>query len=170
MISIHDTPAWERPFVTLQHVMDRFVAWTGRLPGIVQLVLYPLALALSLLHIPFALTHLLVFAVVNRIYPRKLPILTRDELREWALTASETWAARHATLGAQNPSDVADDIALPVVDALRDAADALDTDKANYDDLKRLADRLVDLHLRTAPDAHTLGLCIRQSLLSDTGT
>lgn len=168
MIPTRDVAAWEQPFCVLQRATDRFVTWSGRLPGIVQLGLYPFALAVSLLHVPFALTHLLISAIINRISSPELPTLTREELCELARTTRAKWVSRHKSLRECNPADAADDIALPVVTALAKAIDALDGHTVNRDRLNQLASQLIDLPATTAPDAHMIGLCIRRHAESDT--
>ena len=75
-----DSRTWERPFLTSQRTIDRFVSWIDRLPGIIQLGLYPLVLVVSLLHVPFALTHAVISAIINRITSTELPELTREAL------------------------------------------------------------------------------------------
>ncbi len=148
--------------------MDRFVDKTNRLPGVVQLAIDPLALAISILHMPFALTRWMISEIVNWINPRALPTLTRDELVEWSRQTHSKWLTRHDGLRQCNPIDVADGIALPVIAALKDAIDGLEDDKSDHECLNRLANKLIALPLTTAPDAHTIGLCIQRHTQSDT--
>jgi hypothetical protein len=158
----HNAANWERPFLAVQCTRDHLVTWYGELPGIVQLGLYPCALAGSLLHLPFVLSHLLISEVINKIAPPELPVLTREELCEWARTTRVKWVARHESLRQCNPADVADGIALPVITALEKAIDGLDGHDVNPKRLNQLASQLIALPAATAPDVQAIGLCIQR--------
>lgn len=160
----HEPASWERPFLLAQDAMDWFVGQMAWLPGVVQLALWPLAFAVSLLHLPFALTRLIISLIVDWIYPRELPVLTREELLEWTREVHARWVVRHEGMRECNPADVADSIALPIIAALQDAIAGLDDNQFDRVHVNRLADQLIELPMRTAPEAHSIGLCIQHNV------
>lgn len=164
MIPAHKPPNWERPFLVAQNAMDRFVEHTARLPGMFQLATWPLAFAVSLLHLPFALTHLMISLIVDWIHPRELPVLTRKELLEWTREVHAKWVVRHEGMRECNPADVADSIALPIITVLQDTIAGLDDEQFDRVRVNRLADQLIELPTRTAPEAHSIGLCIQHNV------
>ncbi len=168
MIPIHEHANWERPFLAVQGAVDRFVYQTGRLPGHVQLALFPFAFAISMLHIPFALTHFFLLAIADRFTTRELPTLTRDQLAAWSRETHTKWVARHENLRQCNPPETADAMALPVIAALRCAVHSLHDDKCELLRMNQIATQLIALPFATSPDAHTIGLCIRRYAQSDT--
>ena len=169
MIPVRENALWERPFAAAQAATDRFMTETGRLPGAVQLAMYPLAVIVATLHLPIALTHFLLSLALDRFNSCELPNLTRVELVAQMREAHQSWTMRHASLRKCNPIDVADNIALPVIVALRDAIDALDRDDVDRDRVRRAAAQLRALPSATVPDVKAIGLCLEQWTASKTG-
>jgi hypothetical protein len=168
MIPDRENALWERPFAVAQAAMDRFMTETGRLPGAVQLAIYPLAVIVATLHLPIALIHFLLSLALDRFNSCELPNPTRVELIAWMREAHKSWTMRHESLRKCNPVDVADNIALPVIVALRDAIDAIDRDDIDPDRVRRAAAQLRTLPSATAPDAKAIGLCLEQWTASET--
>jgi hypothetical protein len=162
MIPIRKPMRWEQPFVAEQNAMNAFVQKTARLPGMVQIAIYPFAVAISVLHIPFALMHVLLSLIADRIAPREIPSLSRDELVSFSSELHEKWTTRYSNLRQSNPTEIADAIALPVIDALRDAKDGLSDDNCSVSRLQQIATTLLNLPEVNSPDGHLLGLCIRK--------
>ena len=157
---------WEGDLVVVfcSSVSDWFVDRTERLPGVVQLAIWPVAFAVSILHLPFALTYLVISLIVDRIYPQELPVLSGKELLEWTREVHARWIRRHEGMCECNPKDVADGIALPIIDVLQEAIDRLDGHEFDRERVNEVADRLIKLPVGTAPDAHSIGLCIQHNL------
>jgi hypothetical protein len=162
MIQVRKPMFWERPFMAEQNAMNAFVQKTVGLPGLLQIAIYPFVVLVSVLHIPIVLTYFLLSVIVDRIVPVQVPKLSRAELGSMSRELHDKWTTRYSHLRQSNPLELADAIALPVIDALRAAIDGLSDDNCDCARLQQIATALIDLPAINSPDGHTLGLCIRE--------
>lgn len=156
--------AWERPFMAVHDALHQCVEQLEQLPFVVRSVTGPLILVLAVFYLPFVLLFLTLHLVIEWVHPRDIPILTREELVERARDAHSKWMDRHRVLCVYQSVEVADRVVLPILDALWDAIDGLGDGEFDRARAKCLADELVRVPIKIAPDAHSIGLCIRRNL------
>lgn len=167
MPPIDEPYRWEKPFLALQAGMFGFILQVERMPGIVQLAFYPALLAISLLNVPFVLTHWLIATVVEYLNPREIPLLSRDELLDWAQDLKALWKLRHQRLLECNLRERADEIALPVIDTLVEMIDALCDDNSDTERVSQIAMRLTSQPIRTFSEVNLLVQCVGRFLDGD---